>query len=99
MDHIKNYLQSYLILLLVMRIVVYLIPQEKNQIFLRRIVGLWMTLLLLAPILTLLKKPDVSVVYEQMESMERRMENQKFEGEEGTIFELFEGEKTVGENQ
>ena len=53
MDHIKNYLQSYLILLLVMRIVVYLIPQEKNQIFLRRIVGLWMTLLLLAPILTL----------------------------------------------
>lgn len=99
MDHIKNYLQSYLILLLVMRIVIYLIPKEKNQIFLRRIVGLWMTLLLLAPILTLLKKPDVSVVYEQMESIERRMENQKFEGEEGTIFELFEGEEAVGENQ
>ena len=46
-----------------------------------------------------MKKPDVSVVYEQMESIERRMEKQKFEGEEGTIFELFEGEEAVGENQ
>lgn len=88
-----------MVLLLVMRIVVYLVPQEKNQIFLRRMVGLWMTLLLLSPILSLWKKPDVSAIYRQMEGIEERMENQKYEGEEGTIFELFEGEEAVGENQ
>lgn len=98
METIRQYLQDYLILLLVMRVAVYLVPQEKNQMFLRKVVGLWMTLILLAPVLSLWKQPDLSQVYQQMQELETRVRDLEYEEGEETIFELFTVEEMQGEN-
>lgn len=81
-------IRGYLVMLLLMRLLPYVVPKEHYEKSIRKLIAIWMTILLVSPVLQWVKSPDLSEIVGEMERVEKRVEESKFVGGE-TIFEIF----------
>lgn len=87
---ILSLIKSYLILMLLLLVLSYLVPNESYRRYVQFFIGVWMCVLLLRPVFDFFRNPEETARREIGEIQDEISGRKKWEWEGPGLYELFE---------
>ena len=91
MEVLTSFIKNFFVLMLLLSVVSYLVPKESYRRYIQFFIGIFMAVILLKPAVEWMFSGDTGVVYENLDSVTKQLEQIEFKEENGEdIFGIFD---------
>lgn len=90
METVTSFIKNFFVLMLILFVFTYLVPKDRYQKYFQFFIGIFMAVILLAPVVKWITRDDTQAAYRNLEQITDRLNEIEFNEEnEEDIFEIF----------